>query len=287
MRRGWRAVFLLAATACALRPSARPPGDPDLGVDVRWWGHSCFSIRDSAGRVFLLDPFDDTVGYPPPRVKPDAVLITHDHFDHNAVPRVPVSVPVPGGSSAAPDGGDAGPEHERPAPGRPSSVVPFPVVLTTGTVTAAGIEVTGFLADHDDQGGRRNGTTRVYVWEMGGLRWAHLGDIGQKALRPDQKEALAGVDVLFIPVGGRTTVDAAGAAGLVREIGPRIVLPMHFGTPRTRFFEFDPVTPFLSFFERVNRLPPGSFHLRKADLPPDTTVYVPALPDDAKVKETP
>jgi L-ascorbate metabolism protein UlaG (beta-lactamase superfamily) len=173
-------------------------------VDVRWWGHSCFSIRDSAGRVFLLDPFDDTVGYPPARVKPDAVLITHDHFDHNAVPRVPVSVLAPGGTAVASNGGGTRAEPEpQPAPSRPSSVVPFPIVMSTGTATAAGIEVTGILADHDDQGGRRNGTTRIYIWEMGGLRWAHLGDIGQHSLRPDQREALAGVDVLFIPVGGR------------------------------------------------------------------------------------
>jgi L-ascorbate metabolism protein UlaG (beta-lactamase superfamily) len=270
MKGAWVLGMVLSLTACFPRPLVRPPGDPDVGVTVRWWGHSCFSFRDSADRVLLMDPFDDTVGYASPKVKPDAVLITHAHFDHDAVPRIP----APSSSARS---------AERPEP----SAMLFPVVQSTGIQTAAGIEITGILADHDDEGGRRNGTTRIYVWEMGGLRWAHMGDIGQRALRPDQKAELGAVDVLFVPVGGRTTVNAAEAAELVKEIQPKIVIPMHFGTPRTRFFEFDPLGPFQALFERVKLLPLGGFQLRHADLPAETTLYIPAPPGDDNTKEIP
>jgi L-ascorbate metabolism protein UlaG (beta-lactamase superfamily) len=285
MKRIWAAGIGLALTACFSRPLVKPAGDPEVGVTVRWWGHSCFSFRDSADRVLFIDPFDDTVGYPAPKVKPDAVLVTHEHFDHDAVPK-PV---LPGGgsppSSSEGDGRDLNKKQPRGAAAVPSS--PFPVVRSTGTHIAAGVEIEGVLADHDNEGGRRNGTTRMYVWEMGGVRWAHLGDIGQTALRPDQKAALERIDVLFVPVGGRTTVDAAGAAALVKEIQPKVVIPMHYGTPRTRFFEFDPLGPFQALFEKVRLLPMGGFQIRRMDLPSETTVYVPAPPGDENSKGTP
>jgi L-ascorbate metabolism protein UlaG (beta-lactamase superfamily) len=287
MTRAWGAGLVALAViglmGCPFRPGVRPPGDPDKGVRVLWMGHSCFTLTDSAGRVFLVDPFDDTVGYPTLKLKPDAVLVTHEHFDHDAVPKAPAPLAGRGNSSNTDKEEKAsGSTENKSSPTGPS--FPFPVVRSLGTQTAAGIEVFGILADHDDQGGRRNGTTRMYVWEMGGLRWAHLGDIGQRALRPDQKEALSGVDVLFIPVGGQTTVDAEAAAALVQEIQPRIVIPMHFGTSRTRFYEFDPVDPFLERFERVNVLPPGEFHIRRATLPAEITVFFPSPPVDQETR---
>jgi L-ascorbate metabolism protein UlaG (beta-lactamase superfamily) len=123
-------------------------------------------------------------------------------------------------------------------------------------------------------------------------RWADCGGpiwatSVSAALRPDQKAELGAVDVLFVPVGGRTTVNAAEAAELVKEIQPKIVIPMHFGTPRTRFFEFDPLGPFQALFERVKLLPLGGFQLRHADLPAETTLYIPAPPGDDNTKEIP
>lgn len=268
-------VAFLFLVGCAFRSRVRPPGDPDLGVTVRWWGHSCFSFQDSVGRVLLIDPFDTTVGFDTPRLKPDAVLITHDHFDHNALPK-----PVTNSSGVAP----AEPSADRSPAAKPSTgqgpAFAFAVVRAQGITTAAGVEVTGISADHDNEGGRRHGFTNMYVWDMGGLRFAHLGDIGQAALRPEQVAALTGVDVLFVPVGGRTTVDGDQAAALTRVLQPRVVVPMHYGTPRTRFFEFDPPDKFLSGFDKVVLLPPGGFLVRQADLPAPTTVFVPALPSE-------
>mgnify|MGYP002858468285 CR=1 FL=1 len=272
--------MVLGGSGCFSRPLVRPPGDPNLGVFVVWKGHSCFTLQDSAGRVFLLDPFDDTVGYPAVKIKPDAALVSHEHFDHDAVPKPPALLPAQENNVVA--GKEVSLSRRSESRAAPSASAAFPVVRSTGTQMVAGIEVVGTLADHDDQEGRRNGTTRMYVWEMGGLRWAHLGDMGQRSLRPEQKEALTGVDVLFIPVGGRTTVDAETAAGLVQEIRPRVVIPMHYGTPRTRFFEFNPLAPFIERFERVKFLPPGGFQIRRDGLPENTTVYVPAPPNDTE-----
>lgn len=236
-------AFLFAG--CMPRKVAKGPGDSEVGVRVGWLGHSCFSLEDSMGRKFLVDPYQDTVGYKMVWTHPDAVLVTHEHFDHNHLDRVQT----------------------------------YDLVNSTGVHTVAGVEVSGGLAFHDDEGGRKNGTTRFYVWEMGGLRFAHLGDIGQTELTPDQKGALKDADVLFVPVGGRTTLDGARAAALVKALAPRVAVPMHYGNEKVRFFEFDPVDGFLAAFQNVLELPDSEFQIRRGTLPDKTTVYVPALPE--------
>jgi L-ascorbate metabolism protein UlaG (beta-lactamase superfamily) len=235
----------LLAAACAPRNYIKGVGDPDVGVQVTWHGHACFTIEDSVGRRLFLDPFDETVGYRVVWTDPDAVLISDDHFDHNHLMKTG----------------------------------PYDLVDSTGVHTVAGIEVTGIAADHDDEGGRKLGATRLYLWEMGGLRMAHLGGIGQTALTPDQLSALKGVDLLFIPVGGKVTVNGPQAAALVREIHPRIVVPMQYGNHLVRVYEFDPVEPFVNQFQNVLELPDNKFQIRRAGLPEDTTVYLPALPE--------
>jgi len=230
--------------ACARRQMVKPPGNPEWGVRIVWYGHSCFSFEDSVERKFLVDPFDETVGYDIPWMKSDVLMVTHEHFDHDFIRRA-----------------------ER-----------CEVVNTTGVITAAGVEIEGGLGFHDAEGGARHGVTRFYVWEMGGLRFAHLGDLGDPNLSEAQKEPLRNVDVLFIPVGGKTTLDGAAAAALVKELQPRLAVPMHYGNPRVRFFEFEPVESFLSHFDDVVPLADTDFLVRKDDLPAGLTIYVPALP---------
>ncbi|MGQ0644825.1 MAG: MBL fold metallo-hydrolase [Elusimicrobiota bacterium] len=276
------AGLLALGQACFRRPVLKGPGDPELGLLITWHGHSCFTFEDSAGRVVLIDPFDETVGYRLPPSEADAVLITHSHFDHDA--HALADVLKRRSKPAEEKAKDPEPERGGRRGSRRASRKPKPepepegILASTGAHTVGGLLVTGIAGHHDDQEGRRHGSTRFYVWEMGGLRLAHLGDIGLRRLSAAQKEALADVDVLMIPVGGKTTVDAAGAADLVAQIRPRIVVPMHYGNRSIRFFEFDPVENFLDLFGRVRRLPQSSFRATRRDMPEETTIFVPALP---------
>ena len=45
----------------------------------------------------------------------------------------------------------------------------------------------------------------------------------------EQVSELGPIDVLLVPVGGETTLSPAEAAEVVAQIGPKIVIPMHFG----------------------------------------------------------
>ena len=43
--------------------------------------------------------------------------------------------------------------------------------------------------------------------------------------------------MLFVPAGGGPTVGGEVAAGVVRAIGPRLVVPMHYRTPKVNFLD--------------------------------------------------
>jgi len=182
-------------------------------MHVRWYGQSAFLIRGERSRVFV-DPFGDMSslrargiewGYPAIEgVDAELVLVTHDHRDHNAVDAI---------------GGE-----------------PM-VIRSAGTHESPVGEVVGIASEHDAAAGTQRGANTLFRFALDGLAVAHLGDLGQTALRPEQRAALGEVDVLFVPVGGGPTLPADAAARLVRELGPRLVVPMHFRTEKIGFLE--------------------------------------------------
>jgi len=71
----------------------------------------------------------------------------------------------------------------------------------------------------------------------------HLGDLGH-VLTARQVEAIGNVDVLLLPVGGVSTIDAPMAAEVVRQLEPKVVVPMHYRTAKLSW-ELEPVDKFL------------------------------------------
>jgi L-ascorbate metabolism protein UlaG (beta-lactamase superfamily) len=195
---------------------------------IRWYGQSAFLVAHEL-RVFI-DPFGDPTPlaargiefrYPAiAGVEADLLLVTHDHFDHNAVEVV---------------AGDP------------------PVIAKAGTHESPAGEVVGVASEHDPVAGTERGPNTIYVFELGGLRLCHFGDFGQASLRSEQHEAIGEVDVLFLPVGGGPTVGGEEAAAIVRELRPRLVVPMHYRTEAVNFLE--PPDAFLAALgARVARL---------------------------------
>ncbi len=80
---------------------------------------------------------------------------------------------------------------------------------------------------HDEVQGAKRGPSRIYILDDGENRIAHMGDIGCD-LTLEQMDKLRDLDAMLIPVGGFFTIDGPQAAGLVKELNPRIAIPMHF-----------------------------------------------------------
>jgi L-ascorbate metabolism protein UlaG (beta-lactamase superfamily) len=150
--------------------------------------------------------------YPPIEgVTVGLVLVTHEHFDHNAVDAIggePTVLRAPG-------------THESPIG-----------------------EIVGIASEHDAVAGTQRGPNTIFRFTLDGLSVAHFGDFGQTALRPEQRSALGDLDLLFLPVGNGPTIGGAEAAAVVRELRPRLVVPMHYRTAAVDFLE--PADDFLA-----------------------------------------
>ena len=162
---------------------------------IRYLGHSSFAITDSAGLTVVTDPFGD-VGFLMPRVRADAVTVSHAHFDHCNVQAVEGS----------------------------------PVVFDkSGSCDWKGISIRAIETAHDDCGGKKRGKNLVFRLCMDGITVCHLGDLGEDCTESLVKSLLP-VDVLLIPVGGTYTITAEKAKEYVDAIKPKIVIPMHYQT---------------------------------------------------------
>ena len=162
---------------------------------LHWYGHACF-LLSSADTKIMTDPFNEKVGYRLPEDKPDYVTVSHDHHDHSSVGLV----------------------HGTP------QVKRTPESEKLGDFLVYGIE-----SHHDPEGGTKRGQNIIFVFEHEGVRLAHLGDLGH-TLSSEQLIALGRVDVLLIPVGGVYTIDAKAACQVIKQVGPRLVVPMHYNT---------------------------------------------------------
>ncbi len=207
---------------------------------IRWHGHSCFEIEGSS--TIVIDPHDGrSLGIPTPSVRGDLVLITHDHFDHNA---------------------------SRVVRGSPEVIKSM-----VGRMNRNGARIEGIKEYHDDSEGSKRGEISIYRIEMEGITLVHMGDIGHV---PDESviRRLKGCDVLFIPVGSVFTVGAEDAWEICEKIGPRVIVPMHYRIGGLSL-SIKPLNGFLDRVpaERVCRIG-NSIDFEKEDLPEDTEMWV-------------
>src|SRR5438876_2488454 len=112
-----------------------------------------------------------------------------------------------------------------------------------GEYEVAGVSVIGIPTYHDAEKGAKRGRNTVYLIEIDDVRVCHLGDLGHR-LDDSDAESVSSVDVLLVPVGGRTAINVVEAAEVVRQLEPRYVVPMHYAIPGLKV-ELDGVDRFL------------------------------------------
>ena len=163
-------------------------------MTINWYGQACFRL-ESRGTSVLVDPFSKEIGLRPPRLNDPIFLVTHEHYDHNNVGGVP-----------------------------PESFV----IRGPGEYEKSGIHIEGIMSYHDNTQGTQRGLNTIYLVRMEDMRLCHLGDLGQDKLTDEQVEVIGNVDILFIPVGGKYTIDGKEAVEVIKQIEPKIIIPMHY-----------------------------------------------------------
>ncbi len=186
-----------------------------------------------------MDPFDSNfTGLKfPKHTACDIVTVSHTHKDHNDVSQLE---------------GD-----------------PF-VVQGAGEYDIKGVGVIGFNTEH---GGDAPEKSTVFRIEMEDLNIVHLGDLG-RLLTTAEIDLLDGVDILFIPVGGTYTIDAAQAKKIIAEIEPKIVIPMHYDRPGITIKELSPVSAFLKEMEKETVVAQPKLAISKGKIPEEMQIVV-------------
>lgn len=165
---------------------------------ITYYGTSCFKVQ-SGETVIAFDPPSKKSGLRAPRFESHITLISHDHDKHN------------------------GRDVLNAKSGEELFVVDGP-----GEYEKKGIYINGIHSYHDKDSGKKYGSNTIYILKLEGINICHLGDFGEKELRDELKQEMGGVDVLFVPIGGDTVLDAEMAASIINKINPSIVVPMHF-----------------------------------------------------------
>ena len=121
--------------------------------------------------------------------------------------------------------------------------------------------VTEFETAHDECGGAKRGMNTVRIFHCGGIRVAHLGDLG---CFPDEElaDALKNVDVMMIPVGGYYTIGCQTAYQIIRSANPHVAIPMHYRTDKTGFDEISHIDDFIKLYPFVKTCE-GTFELEE------------------------
>jgi L-ascorbate metabolism protein UlaG (beta-lactamase superfamily) len=211
---------------------------------ITWYGHAAFLIETRGIRV-ILDPYrsPDCGGYEPVAEPTELVIVSHENDRYHS---------------------------------HLGQIVPPFETLRALEIAPAGTEFRGVAI----------GAVRVYETperldgdevaivhlRSEGLHVVFLGDLGH-ALTDPELEPLRGADVVLAPAGGPPTIDYPEMPGLLSAIRPRLVIPMHFKTPKIDL-NIQPVERFLEALPSVPVLRPGScsIEIDRVTLPDAMTI---------------
>lgn len=204
---------------------------------LTWYGQSCFLLESASGTRVLMDPIPPNLGYVPPTdLTVQAVTISHDHPDHNHISMVQGKARVFRGLTPDKRGW----------------------MRINETVRDIAIRSVGVY--HDRKKGAERGLSTIFVFEIGGVRIAHLGNLGHP-LNDQQLSAIGSIDVVLVPVGGDHALDASTATYVVDQIRPRLlIIPMHYKTKVSNTPDLEPLDAFVAGrpnvrWETTHRLP--------------------------------
>ena len=187
-------LLLVLITSC----SSAPKGE----ITLHYADNAQFELINSDGNRVLIDIYNPNALSAPPQ-ETDVLLTTHGHPDHI----------------------------------ESTFINKFPgqqLYIRSGKLNQSGISIVGIPSTHtafgNDEFQDENGTNYIFLIEMGGMRIAHFGDIGQDELTQEQLEALGEVDIALTQfVNSFSQMDTNNNKGfnLMDQVNPKLIIPTH------------------------------------------------------------
>jgi len=224
-------------------------------VKIKWYGHSSFEIKGNDVTIGT-DLFKGSViGITTsPNFSANIILSSHNHPDHYGR-KIVKKCSTEDTTILKWKNGDHG--------------------------SIKGVKVKGIASSHDDKGGLLRGSNTIYVFEVDGVTFCHLGDLGH-VLNEEQVKEIGKIDVLLIPVGGGFTVGLKGVQKIIEELNPKIVIPCHyfFKGMSIMYKILGTIKSFLKIgYENVKELDSSSFEVSKDSLPSSLEVLIFKTPE--------
>jgi L-ascorbate metabolism protein UlaG (beta-lactamase superfamily) len=173
----------------------------NVDATIQYFGHSFFLIKTSKGTRIVTDPLGPG-WYPTPNVVADIVTVGKEHFNHNAVQIVQGNPLILRGLI------NYGADWNKVSTSF-KDVFIYNIPIHQNAESMEGIKGSSF------------------VFDLGPLCVAHLGDLSQK-LNDQQIKAFGKVDVALTPIGGRRTMGPDLAREVLAQLKPKIAIPMHY-----------------------------------------------------------
>jgi len=205
---------------------------------ITFYGHALFVIESIEGTKIGIDPYDQQIKTSLPDVRADIVVSSHDHFDHNNISLFR---------------------------GKPR-LVDAPI-----SINMDDIEFEGISSYHDEKNGAVRGSNIIFKFDVDGIKFAHLGDLGHM-LDKDQAGQLKDIDIMMVPVGGTYTIDSVTALDIIKKVKPKVVIPMHYKEEDTKL-DVDPLESFTSKVKDHKEMG-HSIKVSRETLPQKTEIWV-------------
>ncbi len=173
---------------------------PESAVSVTFLGHSSFLIESPAG-VRIVTDYNDMIRAP---VTPDIVTMNNAHPTH-------YSESVEPGVKYVLRGWD-------PAGGVASHHLDY-----------RDVRIRNIPTNVRALGGTRYNGNSIFVFEVADLCIAHLGHL-HHTLTATHLAELGAIDVVMVPVDGTYTLNQEEMIEVLRQIGPKLAIPMHIFT---------------------------------------------------------
>jgi L-ascorbate metabolism protein UlaG (beta-lactamase superfamily) len=172
-------------------------GVPEGSVSITFLGHASFLIESPAG-VRIVTDYNDAIRAP---VTPDIVTMNNAHPTH-------YSDAVEPGVKYVLRGWD-------PAGG-----------VANHHLEYRDIRIRNVPTNVRELGGTRYNGNSIFVFEVADLCIAHLGHL-HHSLTASHLAELGAIDVVMAPVDGTYTLNQEEMIEVLRQIGPKLVIPMH------------------------------------------------------------
>ncbi len=206
---------------------------------IQWYGHACFRLQGNQNDVaIVVDPYDPSLGKKLPKLQCDILIMTTDS-----------------------------PAHQYEEGIKKNDDNSF-TIKNPGEYEVQGVSVKGIPIE--DKNGKT--ITSIYAIRIDDIIIAHLGALN-RPLTEKELDSLGRVDILLLPVGGATVLDAESAVEVLKEVESRVVIPMQYAVSglKENFAELD---VFLKEYGLKALEPMDKYKIAKKDLPVEETTII-------------